>query len=229
MELPIRILPVGGLGKIGMNCMLIGHQDRWVLVDCGVQFPPSDLIGADKLLPDLSLIDRLGDRLEAVLITHGHEDHIGALPWLLPRLDPAVPVFASSFTTELIRHRVSEHFTLDDARMRLYAPGDRFRAGPFEVEPIRVTHSLPDCASLVLRCDDATLLHTGDWKIDAEPLDGEHFDHAAFARLADERVVMLSDSTNVLSPGRTTSEAAVVRGIHPLDHHPQQGLGPGGP
>jgi len=214
MKLPLQIVPLGGVGKFGMNCMLVGHRDRWVMVDCGVQFPPADMIGAERVLPDLSFLDRFRDRLEAVLITHGHEDHIGALPWVLPRLDPATPVFASPFTTELIRDRLSEHGVWDAARMRGYTPGVRFEAGPFEVEPIRVTHSLPDCASLALRCEDGTVLHTGDWKIDDEPVDGEDFDRAAFERLGDEGLtVLLSDSTNIFSPGRTTSEASVGRAL----------------
>jgi beta-CASP RNase J family ribonuclease len=211
---PLTILPLGGLGTIGMNAMLIGRRGRHVLVDCGVGFAPTAMIGAEKLLPDLGYLAAHKDTIEAVLLTHGHEDHIGALPWVLPLLDPATPVFASSFTSELIRNRLLEHQLWAPSRMRSFVPGTRLECGPFELQPIRVTHSLPDCASVVLRSEDGTILHTGDWKIDDEPLDGETFDRAAFAALASEGIdAMLSDSTNALVPGRTTSEAEVVRQI----------------
>lgn len=209
---PLSVLPLGGLGKIGMNAMLVGARDRYVLVDCGVGFAEATVLGAEKMLPDLSLLAKWKDRIEAVLITHGHEDHIGALPWVLPALDPATPVFASPFTTALIRHRLEEHEGWDAGRMRRFAPGAAFTCGPFEVEALRVTHSIPDCASVVMRSEVGTVLHTGDWKIDDEPMDGERFDRAGFERVGREGVdLMLSDSTNILAPGRTTSEAEVVR------------------
>ena len=217
MDLPFEILPIGGLGEIGMNCMLIGHHDRWIMIDCGVQFPDSDEIGTERKLPDFRYLANMRDRIEAVVITHGHEDHIGALPWVLPVLDPETPIFASSFTRLLIERRTSEHGVWRDDLITLFKPGERFHAGPFEIEPIRVTHSIPDCCSLVLRCEDATILHTGDWKIDPDPLDGEHFDHAAFERVGDEGVtVLLSDSTNIRAAGRTRPERAVQQSL--LEH-----------
>ncbi|MCB9786940.1 MAG: ribonuclease J [Deltaproteobacteria bacterium] len=212
-EFPLSVLPVGGLGEIGMNCMLIGRRDRWVLVDAGVQFPSSWELGVERRLPDLGMLAAWKDKIEAVVITHGHEDHIGALPWVLPALGE-VPVFASSFTRELIRRRLEEHGQWRSNRVTLHEPGVRFEAGPFEVEPIRVTHSLPDCSSLAFRSEDGTILHTGDWKIDEEPMDGESFDRAAFERLGKEGVaLLLSDSTNALAPGRTESESAVARAL----------------
>ncbi|MFO0748957.1 MAG: ribonuclease J [Myxococcota bacterium] len=209
---PLSILPLGGLGKIGMNAMLVGARDRYVLVDCGVGFAAPTVLGAEKMLPDLGLLAAWKDRIEAVLITHGHEDHIGALPWVLPQLDPETPVYASAFTTALIRHRLEEAGEWDAGRMRRFAPGPAFACGPFEVQALRVTHSLPDCASLVLRSDVGSVLHTGDWKIDDEPMDGEQFDRTGFERIAKDGIdVMLSDSTNILAAGRTTTEAQVVR------------------
>lgn len=211
-DAPLSILPLGGLGKIGMNAMLVGTRGRYVLIDAGVGFANATTLGAEKMLPDLALLERHKEHIEAVLITHGHEDHIGALPWVLPALDPAVPVFASRFTTELVRHRLNEHGLWDADRMRLFAPARRFACGPFEAQALRVTHSIPDCASVVLRSDAGTVLHTADWKIDDEPMDGQHFDRAGFEALGNEGVdVMLSDSTNVMTPGRTTTEAEVVR------------------
>jgi beta-CASP RNase J family ribonuclease len=220
--LPLSITPLGGLGKIGMNAMLVGHRDRLVLVDCGVGFAPVTMIGAERMLPDLDLLARLKDRIEAVVITHGHEDHIGALPWALPVLDPATPIFASPFTTELIRLRLQEHDLWKADRVQRFTPAARFTAGPFEAQAIRVTHSLPDCASIVLRCEDGNILHTGDWKIDDEPLDGQHFDRAAFSALAADGIdLMMSDSTNILAPGRTRSEADVVRELaRDVEGHP---------
>ncbi|MBL8785750.1 MAG: ribonuclease J [Deltaproteobacteria bacterium] len=195
-----------------MNAMLIGTRGRYVLVDCGVGFAPSTVIGADKMLPDLAFLDAHRDKIEAVLITHGHEDHIGALPWVLPALDPAVTVHASSFTTELIRHRLAEHDLWDPSQMRLFAPRKAFNCGPFQVEAVRVTHSIPDCQSVALRCEAGSVLHTADWKIDDEPMDGEHFDREGFEALGRDGIdLMLSDSTNALAPGRTKSEAEVVR------------------
>ncbi|MGM0577769.1 MAG: ribonuclease J [Myxococcota bacterium] len=213
MDLPLQVMPVGGLGEIGMNCMLIGHRDRWIMVDCGIQFPDPWEVGVERRLPDLRMLADWKDRIEAVVITHGHEDHIGALPWVLPVLGD-VPVYASSFTRELIRYRLDEHGLWAGDVVTLYSVGETFQAGPFEIEAVRVTHSLPDCASLVLRCEDGTILHTGDWKIDEQPVDGEHFDREAFERIGREGVtLMLSDSTNVLTPGRTRSETEVAIGL----------------
>ena len=210
---PLQVFPIGGLGEIGMNCLLVGEGDRWVMVDCGIQFPAPWELGAERRLPDLEFLRTFRGRIEAIVITHGHEDHIGALPWVLPELGD-VPVFASSFTRELIRHRLGEHGMWSEDLITLHHIGERFTAGPFEVESVRVTHSLPDCASLVLRGQGGTLLHTGDWKIDEEPVDGEHFDRERFAQLGDEGVtLLLSDSTNVRAPGRTRSETTVAHGL----------------
>ncbi|KAM7254201.1 hypothetical protein ACFE04_031883 [Oxalis oulophora] len=208
---PLRVLPIGGLGEIGMNCMLVGNHDRYILIDAGVMFPDFDELGVQKIIPDTSFIKRWAHKIEALVITHGHEDHIGALPWVIPALDPATPVYASSFTMELIKKRLKEHGLFVPSRLKIFKTRKKFTAGPFEVEPIRVTHSIPDCSGLVLRCSDGTILHTGDWKIDESPLDGKVFDREVLEELAKEGVtLMMSDSTNVLSPGRTTSETVVA-------------------
>lgn len=208
---PLRVLPIGGLGEIGMNCMLVGNYDRYILIDAGVMFPGYDELGVQKIIPDTTFIKKWSHKIEAVIITHGHEDHIGALPWVIPALDARTPIFASSFTMELIKKRLKEFGIFIPSRLKIFKTKRRFDAGPFEVEPIRVTHSIPDCCGLVLRCADGTILHTGDWKIDETPLDGKVFDREALEELSKEGVtLMMSDSTNVLSPGRTLSETVVA-------------------
>uniref|UniRef100_A0A1J3H5W3 Ribonuclease J n=1 Tax=Noccaea caerulescens TaxID=107243 RepID=A0A1J3H5W3_NOCCA len=208
---PLRVLPIGGLGEIGMNCMLVGNYDRYILIDAGVMFPDFDEPGVQKIMPDTGFIRRWQHKIEAVVITHGHEDHIGALPWVIPALDSNTPIFASSFTMELIKKRLKEHGIFVQSRLKTFSTRRRFMAGPFEIEPITVTHSIPDCSGLVLRCADGNILHTGDWKIDEAPLDGKVFDRVALEELSKEGVtLMMSDSTNVLSPGRTTSEKVVA-------------------
>ncbi|RYR44984.1 hypothetical protein Ahy_A08g041240 isoform B [Arachis hypogaea] len=207
---PLRVLPIGGLGEIGMNCMLVGNHDRYILIDAGVMFPDYDELGVQKIIPDTTFIRKWSHKIEALVITHGHEDHIGALPWVIPALDSNTPIFASSFTMELIKKRLKEHGIFLPSRLKIFRTRKKFMAGPFEIEPIRVTHSIPDCCGLVLRCSDGTILHTGDWKIDETPLDGKVFDREALEELSSEGVtLMMSDSTNVLSPGRTISESVV--------------------
>ncbi|XP_052489471.1 ribonuclease J isoform X1 [Gossypium raimondii] len=215
---PLRVLPIGGLGEIGMNCMLVGNYDRYILIDAGVMFPDYDELGVQKITPDTTFIKKWSHKIEAVVITHGHEDHIGALPWfpclceqVIPALDPHTPIYASSFTMELIKKRLKENGIFVPSRLKVFKMRKRFTAGPFEIEPLRVTHSIPDCCGLVLRCADGTILHTGDWKIDESPLDGNIFDRQFLEDLSKEGVtLMMSDSTNVLSPGRTTSERVVA-------------------
>ncbi|CAK7336682.1 unnamed protein product [Dovyalis caffra] len=208
---PLRIVPIGGLGEIGMNCMLVGNYDRYILIDAGVMFPDYDELGVQKIIPDTTFIRRWRHKIEAVIITHGHEDHIGALPWVIPALDYRTPIYASSFTMELIKKRLKENGIFVPSRLKVFKTKRKFTAGPFEIEPIRVTHSIPDCCGLVLRCADGTILHTGDWKIDESPLDGKVFDRETLEELSKEGVtLMMSDSTNVLSPGRTISESVVA-------------------
>ncbi|XP_071938609.1 ribonuclease J isoform X4 [Coffea arabica] len=211
---PLRVLPIGGLGEIGMNCMLVGNFDRYILIDAGVMFPGYDELGVQKIIPDTTFIKKWSHKIEAVVITHGHEDHIGnscfgcthAYICIFLYNGVAFPVFV-----QLIKKRLKEFGIFIPSRLKIFKTKMRFVAGPFEVEPIRVTHSIPDCCGLVLRCADGTILHTGDWKIDETPLDGKVFDRGALEELSKEGVtLMMSDSTNVLSPGRTLSETVVA-------------------
>ena len=214
-SLPLRIFPVGGLGEIGMNCMLVGNFDRYVMLDAGLMFPDGfDELGQQKVLPDVSFLHKYKEKVEAVVITHGHEDHIGALPWIVPALDRRTPIFANKFTMKLIKKRMTEFGLWDPERFFEYDTKSRFTAGPFEVQAVRVTHSIPDCCGLIFRCADGTVVHTGDWKIDEQPMDGEMFDRSAFEAVGQEGVTLfMSDSTNVLSPGRTVSESLVATNL----------------
>jgi len=211
---PLRILPIGGLGEIGMNCMLVGAKDRYILIDAGLMFPDQAEIGMQKVLPDTSFLAQWRDKIEAVVITHGHEDHIGALPWVIPALDPNTPVYAGSFVMALVKRRLVEYGLWNGDRFHTFKMRERFTLGPFDCEAVRVTHSIPDCCGLILRSEFGNIVHTGDWKMDEDPLDGDGFDKTAFEEIGKEGVALLmSDSTNVLSPGRTISEREVEKSI----------------
>ena len=167
-----------------------------------------------KILPDTSFLAQWKDRIEAVVITHGHEDHIGALPWVVPALDPGTPIYAGGMSMQLIKRRLQEFNLWEPSRMHTLKMREPIQMGPFSVEPLRVTHSIPDCCGLVMRSEHGTIVHTGDWKIDEHPVDGEEFDRNYFEQLGSEGVALfMSDSTNVLSPGRTTSERDVEQAL----------------
>ncbi|UPR03080.1 ribonuclease J [Chloropicon primus] len=209
---PLRILPIGGLGEIGMNCMLVGHKDRYIMLDAGLMFPDFAEIGMQKVLPDTSFLHQWKDLIECVIITHGHEDHIGALAWVLPGLDPSTPVYATKFVMNLIERRMKEYNLWNTSRFKTFEVGQRFQTGPFEFESFRVTHSIPDCIGCIFRSESGNIVHTGDWRIEEKPedLDGDAFDRTTLERIGQEGATLLmSDSTNVLAPGRTTSESDV--------------------
>lgn len=200
-----------------MNCMALEQRGEAILIDCGVTFDDRGL-GVDVIHPDFSPLDRLGAHVRAVVVTHGHEDHIGALPYLLKRHD--VPIYGPPYALGLVRARLEEHEVLDHARLIETAPGRTFEVGSFAVEPIRVTHSIADATALAVRTDVGTVIHTGDFKLDPTPPDGEHFDTARFTKLGDDGVTLLmSDSTNVDVEGATGSEADVGEALEKLVEH----------
>ena len=204
----LKMIPLGGLGEFGMNCMALRWQDDIIVIDAGLMFPEEELLGVDIVVPDISYLTENRDKVKAILLTHGHEDHIGGLPWILSELN--VPVYGTEFTLALVEGKLEEHRLLDDADLNEMIPGRRITLGPFSVMPIRVTHSLVDCVALAIHTPVGVVLHTGDFKVDLSPPDGKPFDLHAFAELGKQGVLaLLQDSTNVDRRGYTPSEKAV--------------------
>lgn len=203
----LKVAPLGGLGEVGLNTMVLEHGGERVLVDCGLMFPRDDQFGVDVVLPDFSLLTNDPEALKAVVLTHAHEDHIGALPWLLREVN--VPVYGTPFTLALVQHRLEEVGLHAD--LRAIEPKSPFTVGEqFSFEAVRVTHSVPDAVGLIARTKSATLIHSGDFKLDGMPIDGQLTDLTRFAEVGEEGVdVLLSDSTNSENPGWTGSEQLV--------------------
>src|SRR5207249_4945134 len=208
VEPSVRLIPLGGLGEIGLNMMLIESGDDVVAVDCGLMFPDDELPGVDYVIPDFSYALAKREGFRGVVLTHGHEDHIGALPYLLK--SARVPVYATPLTRALVAEKLREHPLPEPADLRLMRPREPFMLGPFTIEPIRVTHSIADGMGLAITTPVGTIVHTGDFKLDPSPLDGEPADTRRFAEVGEQGVAVLcSDSTNVDRPGHTRSEIEV--------------------
>ena len=212
MEPVVRLIPLGGLGEIGLNMMLVESGEDLIAIDCGLMFPDDELPGIDHVIPDFSyaLARRAG--FHAVVLTHGHEDHIGALPYLLR--EAAVPVYGTPMTLALVAERLREHGLAEAADLRTIRARQRVEAGPFGIEAIRVTHSIVDGIGLAIDTPAGTVVHTGDFKLDPSPLDGELPDYRRFAELGEQGVLVLcSDSTNADRPGHTGSEVEVGQAL----------------
>jgi ribonuclease J len=208
VEPAVRLIPLGGLGEIGLNMMLVEFGDDVIAVDCGLMFPDDELPGIDYVIPDFSHALARGHGFRAVVLTHGHEDHIGAVPYLLRAA--SVPVYGTPLTLALVGEKLREHGLLEQADLRVMRPREAFEVGPFRVEPIRVTHSIVDGIGLAVDTPAGIVVLTGDFKLDPSPLDGEPSDDRRFAELGDRGVLVLcSDSTNVDRPGHTPSEVEV--------------------
>ncbi|HEU4981524.1 MAG TPA: ribonuclease J [Acidobacteriaceae bacterium] len=204
----LQIIPLGGLGEFGMNCLAVRWQDDIIVIDTGLMFPESELLGVDVVVPDISYLIENKEHVRGIILTHGHEDHIGGLPWILSELN--VPVYGTEFTLAYVEGKLEEHKMLDDSELIEIVPGAKFALGPFTIEPIRVTHSLVDCVALAIETPVGVIVHTGDFKIDLSPPDGKAFDLHRFAEYGKRGVLaLLQDSTNVDRPGYTPSEWSV--------------------
>ena len=212
---PIKISFLGGLNEVGKNMTLFEYGEDMFLVDCGLAFPDQDMLGVDLVLPDFTYVERNADRIRGIVITHGHEDHIGGLPYLLKVLN--VPVYGTKLTIGLIQGKLREHGLLNSATLNVIKPGDVITLGGFTVEAIHVNHSIPDALGLAIRCEGGTIVHTGDFKIDTTPIDGGMMDLGRLAEIGQEGVLcLMSDSTNAERPGFTESERKVGESFETL-------------
>lgn len=204
----LRIIPLGGLGEIGKNMMLMEYGDSIIIIDCGLMFPENDMLGIDIVIPDISYLVENKDKVRGIIITHGHEDHTGALPYLLPHVN--VPTYATRLTRGLVEVKLKEHKLLDLVRLRTIEPGDILTLGPFKIEFFHVCHSIPDGVGLAITTPVGLVVHSGDFKFDYTPVDGQLTDFHKLAELGGRGVLLLlSDSTNAETPGYTPSESSI--------------------
>ena len=205
---PVKIAFLGGLNEVGKNITLYEYGNDMFLVDCGLAFPDQDMPGVDLVIPDFTYLERNADKIRGIVITHGHEDHIGGLAYLMKTLN--IPIYATRLTIGLIQGKFKEHGLLNTTSLNVVKPGDHISFGAFDVELIHVNHSIPDAVALAIRCKAGTIIQSGDFKIDTTPIDGEMIDLARFAEIGKEGVLcLLSDSTNAERPGFTESERKV--------------------
>ncbi|MCL4424245.1 MAG: ribonuclease J, partial [Firmicutes bacterium] len=207
------IIPLGGLGEIGKNMTLFQYEDDIVIVDAGLAFPEEEMLGIDIVIPDITYVLENKDKIRAVFITHGHEDHTGALPYLLRSID--APLYSTRLTLGLIEEKLAEHGMVMNEDSKAVKPGDTLKIGAFQVEFFRVNHSIADAVGLAIRTPVGTIVHTGDFKFDHTPVDGRVADFHKLAELGDQGVlVLMSDSTNAERPGYTPSEKVVGHTLH---------------
>src|SRR5687767_1163414 len=205
----LRILPLGGLGEIGKNMTVIEYEGRLIVVDTGLMFPAPDQLGIDLVLPDFTYLRERSDDIDAIVLTHGHEDHVGALPFLLRELDQTPTVYGGPLTAAMVRSKLDEH-RLKDVSVEDVLAGQTFDAGPFSVEMVKMAHSIPDAFAVALTTELGTMLMTGDYKFDQTPVDGVPADVSRLAELGRERLLLLcGDSTNADRPGVSLSESSV--------------------
>jgi len=205
----LEIIPLGGIGEFGMNCTLMRYGDEMLVLDAGMGFPEESVYGVDVCIPDFEILEQYREEITAIILTHGHEDHLGALPYLLKKIN--VPVYASHFTLGLAESKLDEHGLLGDVLLHRVEPRDVVTLGSFTIEFIRASHSLIDCFHLAIKTPVGTIIHTGDYKVDETPVIGEPIDLRTLRRYGQDGVLaLLSDSTNATVPGRTPSERAVI-------------------
>jgi ribonuclease J len=204
----LQVIPLGGLGDFGMNSMAIRYGDDIIVIDAGMMFPEAELLGVDIVTPDFAYLEENREHVRALILTHGHEDHIGAVPFLLSRMN--IPIYGTPFTLALVERRLGEHTKLKNYKLNEVDPGSKITIGPFEIDFIHVTHSIVSAVALAVTTPMGVIIHTGDFKVDGSPTDNIPFDLHAFAEYGKRGVLLLmSDSTNVDRPGYTESERAV--------------------
>jgi ribonuclease J len=204
----LLFVPLGGSGEIGMNLNLYGHAGKWLMVDLGITFADEDLPGINVVMPDPTFIEAHRDDLVGLVLTHAHEDHLGAVQYLWPRL--RCPVYATPFTAAVLRRKLAEYDLQDEVPLHIIPMDANFELGPFRIQLVTLTHSIPEPEALIIHTDLGTVLHTGDWKLDPDPMVGPQADEATLRALGDEGVLaMVCDSTNALSPGHSGSEGAL--------------------
>lgn len=213
----LQVVPLGGLGEFGMNCMALRYGDDIIVVDCGMMFPDAELMGVDSVIPDFTYLADRKEMVRGLILTHGHEDHIGGVPYLLSELD--IPVYGTAFTLGLVERRLTEHQMLDDARLNVVKPGGKVKLGPFQIDFIYVTHSIVSAVALAITTPLGVVIHTGDFKVDPTPTDNVPFDLHAFAEYGKRGVLLLlSDSTNADTSGHSPSERAVRPALENVFH-----------
>jgi len=204
----LKIIPIGGMDEIGKNMTAIEYGDNIMLIDCGMTFPDDEMPGVDLVIPDITYLKKNADKVRAIVLTHGHEDHIGCIPYFLKEIN--VPIYGTRLTLGLVENKLKEHNLLAKTKLHRVSADDKVNIGPFEVEFIHTNHSIADSVALAIRTPVGLIVHTGDWKIDSTPIDGKMIDLAKFGKLGNEGVLLLlSDSTNVERHGYSMSESTV--------------------
>ena len=204
----LKIIPLGGLGEIGKNITVFEYDDEIILVDCGLEFPEDNMLGVDLVIPDVTYLERNKEKIKGLVITHGHEDHIGSIPYVLKRVD--MPIYATRLTVGLIKNKLEEHKLLRSTRLYTVDQGQTINFGKMQVEFIRSSHSIPDSVMLAIFTPVGTVMHTGDFKIDFTPIDEKLMDFGRIAEIGNQGVLaLLSDSTNSERKGYTMSESSV--------------------
>jgi len=217
----VQIIPLGGIGEIGKNMYVIRFEDEIIVIDAGLSFPSDEMLGIDVVIPDITYLEENKDKVRAILLTHGHEDHIGALPYVLQRIN--VPVYGTKLTLGLVEVKLKEHRMLQNCKLITIRPEDKLEIGSFKMEFFRVNHSIPDSIGIAVKTPVGTIVHTGDFKFDQTPVSGETTDYYRLARLGERGVlVALSDSTNAERSGYTLSESEVGSVIMDIFHSARQ-------
>ena len=205
---PLKIIPLGGLLEVGKNITVFEYEDEIVIVDCGLAFPEDEMLGVDLVIPDITYLEKNKEKIKGLVITHGHEDHIGAIPYLLKQIN--VPIYATKLTAGLIKNKLEEHKLVRSTKLKIVKQGEKINLGKMKVEFIRSSHSIPDSVALAIHTPVGVIVHTGDFKIDYTPIDGEKMDFGRLAELGNKGVLaLLSDSTNAERKDFTMSESSV--------------------